>query len=122
MARTKGSTNKVTRANRKSVHTGTQLSDYKIVEKTKRVPVADSETVINMIADGPTFTIGTNNFKLVAKLNAIKAPDSVMGDGYHSYTFDLAEFNFSFLPKKKRTGRKMSDAHKAKMLAAKTGQ
>lgn len=112
MARTKGSKNV----------DKTVLGNYKVIEKPKKVALADSETVINMLGDGVEFTIGTNNSKLVNKLTAIKAADSVTQDGYHTFVFDLASFNFSFLPKKKRKGRTISPEHKAKLIAGKAGK
>lgn len=120
MARAKGLTKKTKSAKPDDY---IQLSGYRVVEKPKKVPVADSETVINMMGDGGTITIGTNNSKLITKLLATnKLPDSIMQDGYYSFSFDLADYNFSFLPKKKRKGRTISPEHKAKLIAGKAGK
>lgn len=113
MARTKSSKNTADK---------TILNNYKVVEKPKKVALADSETVVNMLGDGGTITIGTSNVKLITKLKALKTPDTVMQDGYHSFSFDLSDFNFSFLPKKKRKGRTISPEHKAKLIAGKAGK
>ncbi|RTL00146.1 MAG: hypothetical protein EKK57_07815 [Proteobacteria bacterium] len=117
MARTKVSKNaKIDKAT---------LSNYKVVEKPKKVALADSETVVNLLGDfgdGGEVSIGTNNSKLVTKLKAIKPASNVTQDGFHTFIFDLTSFNFSFLPKKKRKGRTISPEHKAKLIAGKAGK
>lgn len=98
------------------------MSNYKVVEKPKKVALADSETVVNMLGDGGEISIGTNNSRLATKLAAIKPASNVTQDGYHTFIFDLTSFNFSFLPKKKRKGRTISPEHKAKLIAGKAGK
>lgn len=108
MGRTKGSTNKKFVASN---------SNVTLAPKAKKVPLTESETVVNFMGGENKITIGTNHQTLLKKLLSVKAPDTTMEDGYASFSFNLDEYNFSFLPKKKRKGRKPSPEQVEKMRA-----
>ena len=95
-------------------------SNVTLVPKAKKIPVTESETVVNFMGGDDSITICSNNQTLLKKLFAIKAPDSTIDEGrYATFTFNLTEYNFNFIPKKKRKGRKPSQEQVQKMLAAK---
>ncbi len=95
-------------------------SGVTLVQKAKKIPVTESETVVNFMGGENVITIGTNHQTLLKKLTSIKAPDSMIDEGrYATFTFNLTEYNFNFIPKKKRKGRKPSPEQVQKMLAAK---
>ena len=106
---------------RKKVTTNAGVkSTVKLVEKDKKIPVSKSETVINFLGDEPCFTIGTNNSTLMKKLFKVKPADSLMDeDRYGTWSFNIEEYNFNLIPKRKRKGRKPSPEQVQKMLAAK---
>ena len=113
MGRKKGSTNAKSVAGKKD-------SKVTLVPKAKKIPVTDSETVVNFMGGEDVITIGSNNQTLLKKLFAIKTPDSTIDEGrYATFTFNLTEYNFNFIPKKKRKGRKPSPEQVQKMLTAK---
>lgn len=113
MGRRKGSTNTKSTVSKKD-------SNVTLVPKAKKIPVTESETVVNFMGGEDVITIGSNNQTLLKKLFAIKAPDSTIDEGrYATFTFNLTEYNFNFIPKKKRKGRKPSPEQVQKMLAAK---
>lgn len=85
----------------------TKVNKPKVAEKTlptviTKVATSESETVINHLGDSKVITIGTNNQSLLKQLKKVKQPDTVMDGGYHSFTFDLRQYNLSFVPKPKR--------------------
>ena len=95
-------------------------SKVTLVPKAKKISVTESETVVNFMGGEDVITIGSNNQTLLKKLFAIKAPDSTIDEGrYATFTFNLTEYNFNFIPKKKRKGRKPSQEQVQKMLSAK---
>lgn len=87
--------------------------------KIERVPVAESETTVNLLGDETVICIGTNNRNILSQLRSVKEPDNVLEGGFCQFYFDLNKFNFSFVPKPKRAGRKITDEQKEKMQKGK---
>ena len=114
MGRTKGSA-----INKSSV--SKKDSNVTLVPKAKKIPVTESETVVNFMGGENVITIGTNHQTLLKKLTSIKAPDSMIDEGrYGTFSFNLTEYNFNFIPKKKRKGRVVSPEQVEKMRAGRT--